>query len=312
METNLNEKFLPIGTVVRLHNVKKRFMITGFCAIAKNGNNSKVFDYSGCLFPEGFVNNNQTALFNHEQIDEVVHLGLLDEEDKLFKNKLNDMFECANYMSWGDVDNLVITNNVENDKKIEDVSSFNSFSTLSDNNEVESSDTSSDSLSVHGDSLNQKNDGQNDNDIDEEVEQSRSFYDDVKEEPIANEASLYPDQHNTLNSFMPQTSVIPTNSSNLTGNFGVEINNNDGNNHLNNNMNGVSYSTVERGQNSSLQNPLNSLNSSVSSFNTKMPETVEKSVQLDFSYKKSPELVQNADAQNNSHVNISRNKFLVE
>ena len=69
---------------------KKRAMITGFCAIAGE-DNTKVFDYSGCLYPEGFISSSQTLLFNHEQLEKIYYLGLVDEEEKLFKQRLNDM-----------------------------------------------------------------------------------------------------------------------------------------------------------------------------------------------------------------------------
>ena len=89
------EKYLPIGTVVMLKGGKKRAMITGFCAIADN-DKTKVFDYSGCLYPEGFISSNQTLLFNHEQIDKIFHLGLVDEEEKQFKVKLNQVIQQIN------------------------------------------------------------------------------------------------------------------------------------------------------------------------------------------------------------------------
>ena len=89
------EKYLPIGTVVMLKGGKKRAMITGFCSISEE-DKTKVFDYSGCLYPEGFISSNQTLLFNHEQIDKIFHLGLVDEEEKQFKQKLNAMIQNMN------------------------------------------------------------------------------------------------------------------------------------------------------------------------------------------------------------------------
>ena len=80
-------KFLPLGSVVLLKNGKKRVMINGFCAISDEEKNS-IYDYSGVLFPEGLLNSEQTLLFNHNQIIKVYHLGLIDEEQKNFSNKL--------------------------------------------------------------------------------------------------------------------------------------------------------------------------------------------------------------------------------
>lgn len=85
------EKFLPIGTVVMLQNGTKRVMITGFCAVERD-NKNKIWDYSGCMYPEGFMDSTKTCLFDHEQIKEIYHLGLEeDEEEKEFKAKLNEL-----------------------------------------------------------------------------------------------------------------------------------------------------------------------------------------------------------------------------
>lgn len=89
------DKYLPIGTVVMLKGGKKRAMITGFCAIAGE-DKTKMFDYSGCLYPEGFISSSQTLLFNHEQLEKIYYLGLVDEEEKLFKQRLKDMIKKIN------------------------------------------------------------------------------------------------------------------------------------------------------------------------------------------------------------------------
>ncbi len=88
------EKFLPIGTVCMLTGGTKRVMITGFCAIANDDEtDNKMYDYSGCMYPEGFLSSDETALFDHEQIAQVFHLGLVDEEETAFKVKLNELLK---------------------------------------------------------------------------------------------------------------------------------------------------------------------------------------------------------------------------
>ena len=44
---------LPIGSVVLLKNSTKKLMIMGFAQVAAE-NQEKVYDYVGCVFPEGF------------------------------------------------------------------------------------------------------------------------------------------------------------------------------------------------------------------------------------------------------------------
>lgn len=89
MNNNIGEKFLPVGTIVLLKDATKRLMITGFCITSVE--DRTMYDYSGCLYPEGIISSDQTALFNHNQIDKIFHLGLVDEEEQNFKSKLKQM-----------------------------------------------------------------------------------------------------------------------------------------------------------------------------------------------------------------------------
>lgn len=80
-------KFLPVGTVVLLKGAKKRLMITGFCSFDEQ-KKDKAYDYTGCLYPEGIISSKQMALFDHNQIEKIYHLGLSDDEEKAFKSNL--------------------------------------------------------------------------------------------------------------------------------------------------------------------------------------------------------------------------------
>ncbi len=89
------DKYLPIGTVVLLKNAKKRLMITGFCAVTKEKKNV-VYDYIGCLYPEGVISSDQTAVFNHDQISKIYAFGYSDEEQKKFNENLNKLSQEDN------------------------------------------------------------------------------------------------------------------------------------------------------------------------------------------------------------------------
>ena len=80
------EKFLPIGTVVLLSGGKKLVMILGFCSRANDGD--KIYDYSGCIYPEGVISSDQMLLFNHDQITRIYHVGYENDEERNFKNRL--------------------------------------------------------------------------------------------------------------------------------------------------------------------------------------------------------------------------------
>lgn len=88
----IKEKYLPIGSVVMLKEGTKRVMITGFCAVDDRQKNG-MWDYIGCLYPEGFLSSKQTCLFNHEQIETVYFMGLIDEEEQEFKEKLKKIIK---------------------------------------------------------------------------------------------------------------------------------------------------------------------------------------------------------------------------
>lgn len=92
------EKYLPVGTVVLLKNGKKRVMVTGFLATAPE-TNGKMFDYMGCLYPEGVISSDKNLLFNHGQIDKVFHMGYVDEEWKEFETKVKDLVEKSNIVT---------------------------------------------------------------------------------------------------------------------------------------------------------------------------------------------------------------------
>ena len=81
----MNKKELPIGTVVMLVGGSKKVMITGYRS--KNADADKVFDYNGCVFPEGLMENIY-CLFDAEQIEDVLYMGLENEEKEEHMNKI--------------------------------------------------------------------------------------------------------------------------------------------------------------------------------------------------------------------------------
>ncbi len=77
---------LPIGSVVLLRNGNKRLMIYGF--LQKHLASGRIFDYIGCLYPEGFISPEYSFVFDHADIVQVIHHGFYDEEERRFKANL--------------------------------------------------------------------------------------------------------------------------------------------------------------------------------------------------------------------------------
>ncbi len=48
-----------------------------------------IYDYIGCFYPEGYINPDYTFVFNHEDIEEIVFIGFIDEEEEAFVGLLN-------------------------------------------------------------------------------------------------------------------------------------------------------------------------------------------------------------------------------
>lgn len=82
------DKYLPIGSVVLLKGAQKKLMIFG--RYQKEKDEDKVWDYIGCLYPEGNLDLEHSYLFQHEQIDTVYYLGCVNEEEQEFQKILQD------------------------------------------------------------------------------------------------------------------------------------------------------------------------------------------------------------------------------
>ena len=95
------KKYLPIGTVCLLKNAKKRVMVTGFAAKGKE-TGDKMFDYIGCLYPEGVISSDKNLLFNHDQIDKIFYMGYVDDEQKELMKKLKSYLIKNNNSSNND------------------------------------------------------------------------------------------------------------------------------------------------------------------------------------------------------------------
>ena len=87
------EKFLNIGSVVLLKGGEKRVMVIGYLPMPDDNDLEKIYDYIGCIFPEGLISSDEMLVFNHDQIDKVYSIGYEDDETKSFKENLNVIYE---------------------------------------------------------------------------------------------------------------------------------------------------------------------------------------------------------------------------
>ncbi|MCI8574855.1 MAG: DUF4176 domain-containing protein [Bacilli bacterium] len=84
------QELLPIGSVVLLKDGIKKIMIMGYMAMEKKDSN-KIYDYCGCIYPEGLLSSEQSLLFYHQQIEQVYFEGYKGEEYTLFQTQLEEI-----------------------------------------------------------------------------------------------------------------------------------------------------------------------------------------------------------------------------
>lgn len=72
------EYLLPIGSVVKLYNLDKKVMIFGI--LQREIGNENRFDYIGVPYPEGHQDARINLGFNHQDIEETLFTGFMDEE----------------------------------------------------------------------------------------------------------------------------------------------------------------------------------------------------------------------------------------
>ena len=86
------EKVLPIGTVVLLEGASQRLMIVGYQRKSAQGGD-EVYDYCGCPYPQGYISPEKTAIFNHDKIARIYAMGLQNDEEILFEQRLRKLID---------------------------------------------------------------------------------------------------------------------------------------------------------------------------------------------------------------------------
>lgn len=98
MNENVKEKYLPIGTVVKLIGGEAVLMITGYCIEPKGkimgikgeieNKKGTYFDYCGCAYPAGIISTDMNVVFNHENIEKVLFMGFETELQQKYSDFL--------------------------------------------------------------------------------------------------------------------------------------------------------------------------------------------------------------------------------
>ena len=83
------KEYLPLGSVVTLKKSSKKMIIIGRCQIC----NDVQYDYSACLFPEGYIGKDRLYVFNSDDVDTLYYVGMQNDEEFAFRKVLQEADE---------------------------------------------------------------------------------------------------------------------------------------------------------------------------------------------------------------------------
>lgn len=87
------KELLPIGSVVLLENALKKVMIIGIKPVNKE--TEVEYDYIAVMYPEGYMGNQGSFLFNHSDITDVVFHGYSNPERERFIEAVAEVYASA-------------------------------------------------------------------------------------------------------------------------------------------------------------------------------------------------------------------------
>lgn len=83
--------YLPIGTVLLLKEGEHRLMVMGYAQ--KLERDGRVYDYVGCLWPEGYMKAESNIVFNQDMIERVYFLGHQTDGQMVYMEKMKAALE---------------------------------------------------------------------------------------------------------------------------------------------------------------------------------------------------------------------------
>jgi len=87
--SNEERVWLPIGSVVKLKKVRKLVMVYGREQLQTSSN--KVYGYVSVPYPEGNISEDYNLFFNHDMIEDVLHVGYENKEELALKEKIHSL-----------------------------------------------------------------------------------------------------------------------------------------------------------------------------------------------------------------------------
>lgn len=79
---------LPIGSIIRAEGGERYLMICG--RIVCSDDSDRIYDYVGCLYPEGVAKSDSLFFFDRDAIEQVLFIGYQDEQELAFRTEILD------------------------------------------------------------------------------------------------------------------------------------------------------------------------------------------------------------------------------
>ena len=89
----MNEKYLPIGSIITTKKSSQKIMIVGYFGLEYT-EAIEVYDYMGCTYPKGLLEKNNMIFFNHEDIITCDFVGYKDSSYTDLNKKLINGIKC--------------------------------------------------------------------------------------------------------------------------------------------------------------------------------------------------------------------------
>jgi hypothetical protein len=82
------KNLLPIGSIVRLIEGERKLMVCG--RIVCKDQDETIYDYVGCLYPQGITSSSGMYFFNRDVIEDVYFIGFQDKEEMEYRHGVLD------------------------------------------------------------------------------------------------------------------------------------------------------------------------------------------------------------------------------
>lgn len=93
----MNNRILPLGSVVKLHNGDEtELLIVVRAALVKENGTEVYYDYGAVLIPQGLFSAEEVYFFNKDNIKEVVFRGYENFNEQIYADTYDEMIKSTN------------------------------------------------------------------------------------------------------------------------------------------------------------------------------------------------------------------------